>query len=469
MTDLQRLISRLGPLRFLLSDGVWIPVLFGPLLVFPRSLSFIPPTLTSVVFLAAAAPLILRKRTGSPLGFLIAVMFFTGLLSLSISSEPSQGTEKFSLLALGLVTLLAFAGRKGEDFGRFVRGWTAACILGISALGLVGPLFLATSRPLTLLGFSPWDHKLWEIAEDIHPNTLAGLLSIALLLTLGMLLEAVFEGRRRRAILLGTGLSLQLILTGFTHSRGGWFGFLSAASVMVFILAGKRSLVYLGSIWAIGLGVFGYYFDLYSVRTELGTRPELWDRSLHALSILPITGTGAGSFETVVPMLFPLYSFSPDGCPPHAHNLFLQIGLDLGFPGLAATTALFVLAAVAGLLAFRSAGRSRRSPLQAILAGYLASLAAILIHGLIDVPLWLNKPHALMFFVAGMILAMASFISPEYPARVPSGSGIFLTLAYWLGLSLTAISIAGSHPLPALIVATLGGGLTGAWIARRSR
>ncbi|HEB77806.1 MAG TPA: hypothetical protein ENI90_04675, partial [Methylothermaceae bacterium] len=70
----------------------------------------------------------------------------------------------------------------------------------------------------------------------------------------------------------------------------------------------------------------------------------MWTNALYALSDFVFTGIGIGTFRQVMPLLYPFVSITPDSPSfTHAHNLYLQIGLDLGLPGLIAWLALILV------------------------------------------------------------------------------------------------------------------------------
>jgi len=74
----------------------------------------------------------------------------------------------------------------------------------------------------------------------------------------------------------------------------------------------------------------------FSMNTLSG-RVEIWARAIYAMQDFAFTGMGMNTFRTIVNVLYPLQTISAD-VPVrdigHAHNLFLQVGLDLGIPGL---------------------------------------------------------------------------------------------------------------------------------------
>ncbi len=65
------------------------------------------------------------------------------------------------------------------------------------------------------------------------------------------------------------------------------------------------------------------------------------------LQDFPFTGIGMGTFTQVADRLYPFFLYAP-GTVEHAHNLFLQVGVDLGLPGLIAWLAIFMIGLFSG-------------------------------------------------------------------------------------------------------------------------
>ena len=82
-------------------------------------------------------------------------------------------------------------------------------------------------------------------------------------------------------------------------------------------------------------------------------RLEIWSRALYMLQDFPFTGIGMGAFRQVANLLYPFFLAGPDAEIPHAHNIFLQVGVDLGLPGLIAWLALLILVCVCAWLVYR--------------------------------------------------------------------------------------------------------------------
>lgn len=114
-----------------------------------------------------------------------------------------------------------------------------------------------------------------------------------------------------------------------SHSRKGAL----AASVAYLALVGRLSATVvptqLPSTALVGADAWGE--RALSLRTLVG-RPELWSSALYGIQDFPFTGMGMNTFRQVVHVLYPLFSISPEMDIGHAHNEFLQAGLDLGIP-----------------------------------------------------------------------------------------------------------------------------------------
>ena len=111
-----------------------------------------------------------------------------------------------------------------------------------------------------------------------------------------------------------------------------------------------------------------------------------------------LTGIGVGSFS----LIYPLYFFTAANSY-HAHNLFLQVGLELGVIGFAVFVLLLIFWCQRLYRAIPGAEKSRRWLTGAALAGLLG----LLLQGLTD-HLWFNYRIVLLFWlVVGLGLACA--------------------------------------------------------------
>ncbi|MFQ5610160.1 MAG: O-antigen ligase family protein [Woeseiaceae bacterium] len=118
----------------------------------------------------------------------------------------------------------------------------------------------------------------------------------------------------------------------------------------------------------------------------------------------PFTGTGLGSFRQVTRRLYPL-NVQADYDIAHAHNIFFQVALDIGLPGLIAYLAILI---IAGAVGWQVAKQDER--LRPLALGLLAGLAALHIYGLTDA-LALGSKTSITFWVAlGLLTAMHQMV-----------------------------------------------------------
>jgi len=110
-----------------------------------------------------------------------------------------------------------------------------------------------------------------------------------------------------------------------------------------------------------------------------------------------------------VHVLYPLFLVAPDVDFGHAHNEFLQAGLDLGIPGLIAFIALYIGAF------WMLANVWKRSPnpqlatfkmQRATILGLGGGLAAHLLYGLTDAVALGAKPGVLFWMLLGLIAGL---------------------------------------------------------------
>ena len=104
-------------------------------------------------------------------------------------------------------------------------------------------------------------------------------------------------------------------------------------------------------------------------------------------------------------VLYPLF-LNPEGTVPHAHNLFLQVAVDLGLPGLVAYLALLGLTFSSAFSAYRAFQRRGHDALSMLCAGCIAGLIGMCVHGLDDVANWGIKLAFVPWVVMGLVVGL---------------------------------------------------------------
>ena len=355
------------------------------------------------------------------------------------------------LLLMGGVSMLVTTDREVTFLAvsRLVAGITLAyglanwavseARLGLVALGMVAVgISFALLVPCTMewqagpLNPIPrsWYNRLPRLLSDpLNPNMVAGSLVMLLPFPLVLMwqrrrwpssipLLPVFLARWLklyfvRLLLAILALALMLPMVAMTQSRGGWI----AAALVLFISFAFRFPWLWGSVPLSGLGLWWMARQgrLATLLDALGTggavvgweeRVEIWSRALYMIQDFPFTGIGAGTYYDVVSLLYPLFLVSPGNIIPHAHNLLLEVAVDVGVPGLVAFVAILIIAFFSGLRNIY--GTTSEYRIAATLSeAALASLVGMLAHGMVDATSWIIGWGALLpWAVIGILIGV---------------------------------------------------------------
>ncbi len=119
-----------------------------------------------------------------------------------------------------------------------------------------------------------------------------------------------------------------------------------AAAVSIFLLLLMRDRRSWILILLAGLGMLVLVYQFGATRIleaafysrSLGDwdgRLEIWSCAVNLMRDFPFTGIGMGAFQELAERFYAYDIYAPEHIP-HAHNLFLQVTLDLGIPGIVA-------------------------------------------------------------------------------------------------------------------------------------
>ena len=253
--------------------------------------------------------------------------------------------------------------------------------------------------------------------DRINPNVMSGALVLLLPLALALPLFCWRQLSGGHRILVALTL---LILTGalmLTRSRGA----LSALAAVLMVLPGLRwrfgwllpLIVILFSVLVLASGVGVDVGTLMTSSRSGGweERLQIWSAARYMIQGFAFTGIGMGSFQVVAERMYPLYMTAPG--IPHAHNLFLQIAVDLGIPGLIAWLAIFTLVTATLWHVFRDGRTTGNMWAAGLSSGLLCSQLALALHGMTDAVTWgMVRPAILPWALWGLAIAAKNIYKP---------------------------------------------------------
>ena len=415
--------------RLLWLEPFWLAILAPSLLL--RDLLWDPwlhPWLIVALFLFWPIRLLSKRRIAppTPINLPALLLLLWSPVGLWMSIDWERSWHAIGLIALGAAIYFALLNWPPAQR----RPWLV--LLAITVIGLflalIGPAIL-TEVPAEFLRFDaemtqskPAD--LFGSGETINPNVLAGALLLPIPLLMALVIRRGWARNRWGALLLlvpALYISWAFLLS---QSRGSYLALIVALLVLLILRWPWSGIAFGVALLATTLAVMadGSLLLLDTVGSDslfisfLG-RMEIWSRGLLALRDFMFTGIGIGTFNLVIPLLYP-YPPSAYSTAEHAHNLLLQVGVDLGLPGLLLFG--WLLVAVGGVLVriIRSGGALPESALlqrherqaphhehharrhaahrQAVLrwslaVGTLAALVGMFVHGLLDAVTWGTK------------------------------------------------------------------------------
>jgi putative inorganic carbon (HCO3(-)) transporter len=131
-------------------------------------------------------------------------------------------------------------------------------------------------------------------------------------------------------------------------------------------------------------------------------RLQVWDIANRLIADFPYTGVGMGAFNNAAVRLYPFSEVANPG----AHNLYFQVAVDLGIPGLIAFISILLLALYMGVSSLNQLKLDGDGTIRALAAGLLGGIAALLAHGLIDITVWGTRVVFLPWAIIALVTAV---------------------------------------------------------------
>ena len=187
----------------------------------------------------------------------------------------------------------------------------------------------------------------------------------------------------------------------YTWARGAWLGFLFAAVLFVLMWSRRSVALIVAGVCALPLLVPYLPANIVSRFTSIGDltdtstnyRVYIWRGSARMAADYAWTGVGVG--EQAFNRIYPYYSFAGIEKAPHAHNLFLQIFIELGIFGFV----LFIVTLICFLQSgFSLAKCGEDKTVRLIGCGAMCGVLAALLQGMTDY-IWYNYRVFFLFWI----------------------------------------------------------------------
>ena len=358
------------------------------------------------------------KKLSTPLDWPLGVLCAMAALSLLVTAFPEMTRIQVIQLYGGI-----FASYICVQLARTRRHliwWAGVLVLLSVGVAALAPVAVQWSQnkdfliPARVYAYFPL-----IFSDGVHPNVMASLMLLGLPLPLSWLLHLLdgYEGQidevwqRRLLIGLIAAFGLMSTILLLTKSRGGYIAAACGILMALWLLGYRRLALGIGmvstggAIWLLSnLGspeVLPEFVEGTTDPSTMGFRLRVWQAALWALADFPFTGVGMGAFNEVSALLYPFYEMQNPG----AHNLYLQVGVDLGYPGLIAYLAICLLTVWMSVRTFKAFG-SKDKLLKVLTIGVFSGLLAFWIHGLVDNTMWNTRAAFMPWLFIGWIGAV---------------------------------------------------------------
>lgn len=342
----------------------------------------------------------------------VAVLALMIPVSLWVTALPDVTREQVLWLLAGIALFYVIVNwvRTAERERSVVIG-----LLGVTLLAaLVSPLAVTwvTDIKLTIIPEALYRRIPLLAPIPIHPNVLAGILVLGLPVPLGLLLFSGAQLRRSERAAAIAAAALICIVLALTKSRGALLA-AAVAALALCMLRWRRAWIVIAlaallaglAVWRIGFAPVAERLLATGATVGWPGRFEIWSRALYLIQDFPFTGVGMGLFQPVTNELYPYFLLGPNADIPHAHNLFLQVAVDLGLPGFAAWLTLLIVTSVSAWRVYRSGRREGFSWAAGLGAGLMGSQLALVTHGMLDAAVWGAHSGMVVWALWGICIA----------------------------------------------------------------
>ncbi|OQY35941.1 MAG: hypothetical protein B6I38_00850 [Anaerolineaceae bacterium 4572_5.1] len=255
------------------------------------------------------------------------------------------------------------------------------------------------------------------VSDTSHSNVMGG--NVALLVPFGpiLLLFAWQKIKIWEKVFYGFSTLFMISILILTQSRGALIGLITSIPFLIALRWKKGWIVFPSLSVIMGLILWRYgltqILNWASANVKIGGvegRIEIWSRGLAIIRDFPFTGSGMGSFTEVTDLLYPFVSFE-NWKVPHAHNLFLQIAVDVGIPGLIAWISVLSIIILSAWQIYHHGYLTKDNWARGLGAAILSSQVILLVHGIVDDITWGVRPEPILWALWGITIAAGRVFS----------------------------------------------------------
>lgn len=350
----------------------------------------------------------------------IALLAIMTLVGLGVSAGPVSSQAALWRMVLGLAWFYGLANLSPNAVSLRRLNWLWIALgAGLLLLVVAGTDWQNTRlAPLAIYAKIPQFNLNARLGTLGNPRGMG----MALALVIPMLLAQALLGRGKAQRIIALLLSvLMLPALVLTQSLQGAIGLALAVTLLLVIW---RPWTLLATIPLLGVAVWAasrvdwpaLALTALDIKNAAGIgvvlRLDIWSRALAMIRDMPLTGIGLDSYALVQTQFYPGHLLGPE---PHAHNLGMQLTLDMGVVGL--LSFLWLIAAFAAVT-IKALRRNPEPCERALLAGAAAGVAAMLGAGLID-SFWGFKLTVLFWLLLGAGVLAARAVADRSGSKPP--------------------------------------------------
>ncbi|MBN1356681.1 O-antigen ligase family protein [bacterium] len=231
-----------------------------------------------------------------------------------------------------------------------------------------------------------------------------------------------------KAVLLGVVMAVSIAFMLMTLSRGSWISTLTALFLLTAVKDRRMFVILMIVIfiipWFLPAQILDRAQSMFLIRdfqdnTTFGDRAWLWQSAMDMIRERPILGAGYGSriFFRIYPDY--IYSRSSGIVFENAHNLYMQMTVELGLLGLSAFGVILI---TAGVTIFRLIRKHPGPEYEGHLLGIMGSLTVFVMYSLTTYR-YENEIALLFWYLLACIAGLHRLIIPgsgeTEPGRIP--------------------------------------------------